>query len=162
MPTQVLPEPEDVRSVLNSLLGRDVTVARTTASSVALDAKTVVGCYEREDGKIGGLVVSDLAVAAFGGAALALMPVGVAKENVADGVIEDNLLENFQEVLNVGVQWFTGKGNPRVVLAEVYADGNKVPDDVKLVMAAPNDRADFEVEIAGYGGGTMRFLAMDF
>ncbi len=162
MPTQVLPEPEDVRSVLNSLLGRDITVTRTTSGSVGLDAKTIVGAYEREDAKLGGLVVADLAVAAFAGAALSLLPVGVAKENVADKIIGDNLLDNFQEVLNVGVQWFTGKGNPRVVLAEVYPDGNKVPDDVKLVMAAPNDRADFEIEIAAYGGGVMRFLSMDF
>lgn len=162
MPTQALPEPDDVRSVLHGLLGRDIKVTRETASSIALDAKYVVGLYEREDGKVGGLVVADIEIAAFAGAALSLLPIGVAKESIADGTVEDSLLENFQEVLNVGVQWFTGKGNPRVVLAEVFPPGVKLPDDVRLVMAAPNDRLDVDAEVAGYGTGRIRLLAMDF
>ena len=93
---------------------------------------------------------------------MSLLPVGVAKENIDDGVIDEVLLENFHEVLNVGVQWFTGKANPRVVLAEVYPDRNKLPDDVLLVMAAPNDRCDLSIDIANYGSGILRFLAMDF
>jgi hypothetical protein len=162
MPTQALPEPDDVRNVLHGLLGRDITVTRETAASIPLEAKYVVGLYEREDAKVGGLVVADLELAAYAGAALSLLPIGVAKESIADGVIEDSLLENFREVLNVGVQWFTAKGNPRVVLAEVYPPGAPLPDDVKLVMAAPNDRLDVDAEVAGYGKGRIRLLAMDF
>jgi hypothetical protein len=162
MPTQALPEPEDVRNVLHGLLGRDISVSREAAESIPLDAKYVVGLYEREDAKIGGLVVADIDVAAYAGAALSLLPVGVAKESIADGAIEDALLENFQEVLNVGVQWFTAKGNPRVRLAEVFPPGAKLSDDVRLVMAAPNDRLDVEADVAGYGKGRIRLLAMDF
>jgi hypothetical protein len=162
MPTQALPEPEDIRNVLHGLLGRDITVSREAASSIELDAKVVVGLYEREDAKIGGLVVADIELAAYAGAALSLLPVGVAKESIDDGAIEDALLENFQEVLNVGVQWFTAKGNPRVRLAEVFPPGAKLPDDVRLVMAAPNDRLDVDADVAGYGKGRIRLLAMDF
>lgn len=162
MPTQALPEPEDIRAVLYGLLGRDISVSREASTSIPLDAKYVVGLYEREDGKVGGLVVADLELAAYAGAALSLLPTGVAKESIDDGVIEDSLLENFQEVLNVGVQWFTAKGNPRVVLQEVYPPGAKLPDDVKLVMAAPNDRLDVDAEVQGYGKGRIRLLAMDF
>lgn len=162
MPTQALPEPDQIRELMYGLLGRDITVSRETAASIPLDAKYVVGLYEREDGKIGGLVVADIEIAAYAGAALSLLPVGVAKESIQDGAIEDALLENFQEVLNVGVQWFTAKGNPRVRLAEVFPPGSKLPDDVKLVMAAPNDRLDVDAEVAGYGKGRIRLLAMDF
>lgn len=162
MPTQALPEPEEIRNVLYGLLGRDITVSREAAASIPLDAKYVVGLYEREDGKIGGLVVADIELAAYAGAALSLLPVGVAKESIADGTIEDSLLENFQEVLNVGVQWFTAKGNPRVRLAEVFPPGAKLADDIRLVMAAPNDRLDVDAEVAGYGKGRIRLLAMDF
>ena len=104
----------------------------------------------------------DLELAAYAGAALSLLPVGIAKESIDDGAIEDNLLENFQEVLNVGVQWFTAKGNPRVVLAEVYTPATKLPDDVRLVMGAPADRLDVEAEVAGYGTGRTRLLVTDF
>jgi hypothetical protein len=162
MPTQALPEPDDVRAVLNGLLGRDITASRVPPESIPLDAKYVVGLYEREDGKIGGVVVCDLELAAYSGAALSLLPMAIAKESIADGTIEDSLLENFQEVLNVGVQWFTAKGNPRVRLAEVFPPGAKLPDDIRLVMAAPNDRLDVTAEVAGYGGGRIRLLAMDF
>lgn len=162
MPTQALPEPDEVRTVLYGLLGRDVTVARVPAESISLDAKVAVGLYQRENGHIGGLVVADIEVAAYAGAALSLLPIGVANESVADGIIEDSLLENFQEVLNVGVQWFTAKGNPHVVLTEVYPPGAKLPNDVRVVMAAPNDRLDVEVDVSGYGKGRIRLLAMDF
>lgn len=162
MPTQVLPDPDDVRSVLNGLLGRDITVTREAPASIPFDAKYVVGLYERENAKVGGLVVADLSIAAYAGAALAIMPIGVANESIESGVIEDGLLENFREVLNVGVQWFTGKGNPRVVLSEVYVPGQRLPDDVRIVMAAPNGRLDVDAEVAGYGSGRMRFLVTDF
>lgn len=162
MPTQALPEPDDVRSVLNGLLGRDITVSRQPPASSPLDAKYVVGLYERENGKVGGLVVADLEIAAFSGAALAVMPIGVAHESIEDGTIEEGLLENFREVLNVGVQWFAGKGNPRVVLSEVYVPGTRLPDDVRIVMAAPNGRLDVEAEVSGYGAGRIRLLVTDF
>lgn len=162
MPTQALPEPDDVRAVLHGLLGRDITARSVPPESIALDKRFVVGLYEREDGKIGGLVVADLEIAAYAGAALSLLPIGVAKESISEGSIEDSLLENFQEVLNVGVRWFTAKGNPRVVLAEVFPPGVKLPDDVRVVMAAPNDRLDVEAEVAGYGSGRIRLLVMDF
>lgn len=162
MPTQALPEPDDVRSVLNGLLGRDITVTRETAASIPIDANYVVGTYEREDGKIGGLVVADLEVAAFAGAALSLLPVGIAKESISAGSIEEMLLENFQEVLNVGVRWFTAKANPRVVLSDVYSPGDKLPDPVKQIMGYPNDRLDVSVTVAGYGTGRVRLLVTDF
>jgi hypothetical protein len=162
MPTQPLPSPDDVRSVLNGLLGRDITVKSATPESIAIDAKYVVGMYQREDAKIGGLVVADLSIAAYAGAALALIPVGMAKESISDGAIDEMLLENFQEVLNVGAQWFTGKASPRVALSETFPAGAKLPDDVRLVMAAPNERVDVEADVAGYGSGRIRLLAMDF
>jgi hypothetical protein len=162
VPTQPLPEPDDVREVLNSLLGRDITSSRVPAESIPMDARFVVGLYEREDGKVGGVCVADLTIAVYSGAALSMLPVGVANENVKDGVIEDNLLENFHEVLNVGVMWFTGKGAPRVRLAEVFPPGSKLPDDVRMVMGAPAERLDVKCEVAGYGDGLIRLLATDF
>lgn len=162
MPNQNLPEVEDVREVLHGLLGRDITAARVAASGMKIDAKLVVGLYERENGKVGGLVISDLEVAAYSGAALSLLPIGVAQESIEDGTIEDSLLENFREVLNVGVRWFTAKGNPRVVLSEVYPPGTRLPDDVRRVMAAPADRMEILVEIAGYGEGRMRLFVTPF
>ncbi len=162
MPTQPLPEPDDVRTVLYGLLGRDVTVARTPPASIPLDAKYVVGLYERENGGVGGLCVVDLSLAAYSGAALSLLPVGVANESIADGTIEDSLLENFHEVLNVGVRWFTGKGAERVVLAEVFPPGAKLPDDVRVVMGGPADRLDVSCEVSGYGTGLLRLLATTF
>jgi hypothetical protein len=162
MPIQVLPEADEVRSVLHGLLGRDVNVLKVPSEGMGIDARVVVGLYERENSSVGGLVVADLEVAAFAGAALSLLPIGIAKETVQDGDIEGNILENFQEVLNVGVQWFTGKMNPRVVLSEVYTPSAHLPSDVATVMAHPAERADFEIDVVGYGGGRMRFLVTDY
>ncbi len=162
MPNQNLPEVEDIREVLHGLLGRDITAAKVAPSGMKIDDRLVVGLYEREDGKVGGLVIAELAVAAYSGAALSLLPVGVANESIEDGTIEDSLLENFQEVLNVGVRWFTAKGNPRVVLSEVYPPGARLPDDVRRTMAAPADRLEVLIEVAGYGEGRMRLFVNPF
>lgn len=162
MPNQNLPEVEDIREVLHGLLGRDVTVAKVAPAGMKIDSKLVVGLYERENGKVGGLVIADLEVAAYAGAALSLLPIGVASESIEDGTIEDSLLENFQEVLNVGVRWFTAKNNPRVVLSEVYPPGVRLPDDVRRAMAAPADRLEALVEIAGYGEGRVRLFVTEY
>lgn len=162
MPIQALPDSEDVREVLHGLLGRDVTVNRIAPSSLKIDAKLVVGLYAREDGKVGGLAIADLEVAAYSGAALSLLPIGVANESIEDGTIEDSLLENFQEVLNVGSRWFTAKGNPHVTLAEAYPPGTRLPDDVRRAMVSPAERMEMLVEISGYGEGRFRLYAMSF
>lgn len=163
MPIQALPETEDIRELMHGLLGRDVTVSRVAPEKVDPTAKIVVGLYEREDAKVGAVVAADLSIAAYAGAALALIPVGMANEGIGDGVLEDMLAENFQEVLNVGVRWFTAKGNPRLRLAEMYVPGGtRPPDDVAVVMATPAERLDVECEVAGYGKGRMRLMVTDF
>lgn len=159
---QTLPTADGVRELLHGLFGRDVNVLAVPPQSIEFESKVVVGLFERENAKIGGLIVADLDVAAFAGAALSLLPVGIAKEAIQAGDMEGPVLENYSEVLNVGVHWFTGKMNPRVVLSEVYTPSAHLPSDVASVMAHPAERVDFEVDIVGYGGGRMRFLATDF
>lgn len=162
MPTQALPEANDIRDLLNGLLGRDIGVVSSPPDALSFDKKVVVAVYLRDDDKIGGIVVADLSLAIYSGAALSMLPKGVADESVAEGAIEDALYDNFYECLNIGAQWFAAKGSPRVKLTQVYPPSERPPNDVAQLMSAPAERQDWEVTVGGYGKGTARFLATSF
>ena len=125
-------------------------------------AKTITASYLRDDGSVGAAVVSDIEVAAFAGAALALIPKGVANDCVKDGELTEMLADNFHEVLNVASAWFNGKGAPHVSLGEVTDPGGRPAQTVQAVVANHAERADFEVEVDGYGKGVLRFLSVAY
>ena len=154
-----LPGLDQVGSLMQMLLGRDVTAA--AGAAVALDGSSpaVLAAYRTEDGQLGALIGSDLERACFAGAALSMVPSGVAAEAVASGELPENLMENFHEVLNIASRWFNGAGNPRLILAEVLTLGHDAaPDDIAQALAQPAERTDFSVNVDGYGSGSLALL----
>ena len=162
MPNQPLPEADEIREVLHGLLGRDMIVRTTHPASIDPAAKTITASYLRDDGSVGAAVVSDIEVAAFAGAALALIPKGVANDCVKDGELTEMLADNFHEVLNVASAWFNGRGAPHVSLGEVTDPGARPAPNAQTVVANHAERTDFDVEVDGYGKGVLRFLSVAY
>jgi len=154
---RLLPSADDVSRLLNGLLGKSVNVKKGTPVSPD-KVKASVALYRDASGALGAVCVSDLVVAAGAGAALALVPAGVAADSAKEGVLPANLAENWREVLNVASSWFNVAGS-HVSLREVLQPADAVPDDAKALLAKPPTRADFEVEIAGYGSGHMTLVS---
>jgi hypothetical protein len=149
-----LPDPHMIRDLFAGLLGKDVTVKIGTPGAAA---GGTVAVYATDEGTVAGLAVCDLALASNAGAALSLIPAGMAAESVRAGILADNLAENWREVLNVANQLFSSSGGHRVRLTDIGPADDPPPAAAKL-LGSPRERLDVELQIAGYGSGKLSLL----
>lgn len=140
-----------VRSLLSSLFNRECEVSSVNA---ALDADAAVrGNFVDDNDNLIALVHSDLAFAAFTGAAIAMLPAGGAEDAVDEGELTEMLEEAYGEVLNVLSRMFNleGRSHCRYTQMEVAP--------LEACSIEPTITASFEVKIPGYGAGHLTLLA---
>ncbi len=159
MATRALPSPTAVAGVLSDLLGRQADVRKGKPVAISPRTPAIVGVYHRDDGALAVACVADLSLAAHAGASLALIPAGVAAESVRRGKLEDDLLENFREVLNVAASLLNLPGEPHVLFREAHVTPPALPKELGALVAKPAARLDLEVQVQGYGGGSLSLLA---
>ncbi len=156
MTTTPLPAAFDVRELLASLLGRDVEAEVVTG---VVDPHkhpgALVGAYVDDALRLRALVVADLALTAYAGAAIALMGVRVAEDVVRSELLSPVLYDNAAEILNVAASLFNADGAPHVRLYEAYAPREVLPPDVDRWVLAQGARLSLELTVAGYGTGRM-------
>jgi hypothetical protein len=145
------PSAEEVRSVLTTLLGKNVTVRGLPPGKPIAGA--VFAAYGPDDGSVSVVCVGDIGFAASAGAALALMPASAAQESVLKGKLAAPLFENVCEILNVCGQLFNRVPGQRVALRCASDKLPELPPEARGVHAAPTQRLDLSVEITGYGIG---------
>ncbi len=105
----------------------------------------VVGVYTDDHMALRALVILSLPLAAYGGAAIGLIPVVQAEVAVDDGVLPENLYENIAEVLNVAVSLFNRDDAPHVKLYQAFQPGEALPGDVAKWVLAFVRRLDMEL-----------------
>lgn len=156
-----LPPALEVRELLEGLVGRDFN-ALTGAAMVDPDAPggAVVAEYVSDQMKLAALVVADLPLAAAAGSAIALLPPAGVAESVEFGELSIPQFENFSEILNVMASLFNVEGAPHLKLSSVHAPGSPLPNDVAPWVKAYVPRLDLEIEVAGYGEGTLSVLVL--
>jgi hypothetical protein len=135
------------------LLGKAVTQKKSTG--VPTTAKTYTATYVDDTGKLVGLAICDVPLAACAGAALALIPAGAAAEATRAGQLPAEMFDNLREVLNVIASLFVGT---HVRLREVMPPSAAVPTPVATLMARPGARLDLDLAVAGYSGGRLSFM----
>ncbi|GIG22654.1 hypothetical protein Cch01nite_33780 [Cellulomonas chitinilytica] len=156
-----LATPKDVKDLLHSLVGREVEVYATgKMQDPAVGDGNLVGVYTDNRMALSGIVLLDVPLGAYVGAALGLVPVRLAQQAANHGGLPDNLLENASEVLNVMSALFNADGAPHVRLDTVYEPGHPLPADVAQWVAAFVPRCDLDVEVAGYGRGGFSLLVL--
>ncbi|MCL2424096.1 MAG: hypothetical protein FWD11_09455 [Micrococcales bacterium] len=152
-----LPNPQDVKEMLEMLLGRDVEIA-TGADMPSLSAEggQVVGVFETDPyRKLAALWVSDLGLSAAVGAAIGLLPASMAAEAAELG-LTGVLAENVREAVNVAGSLLNADGAPHVILKEVYMPGERLPADVASLVSSYVPRHNLKVVVAnGYGEGVL-------
>lgn len=96
------------------------------------------------------LAGGDSAFAHLSGAALAMVPAGQAREAVDSETNNDDLLENYREILNVITRAINDQGGAHVRL---------IPGDVPLPdpLPATSGGHEYNITIDGYGEGKMFF-----
>ncbi len=153
-----VPESKDVRDVLVGLLFRDVTL--TSGRPLKLDAGTTLAEYVDDLDRVVAVGVVDLSLAARGGAAIGLMPPGLANDCVRDKDLTPVLLDNVAEIFSVLASVFNHEGHPHVRRGQVYGPGHLPPVEVSELAQALMGRRDFSIEVAGYGSGKLALVVL--
>ena len=151
----LLPNPKDVRDLLESLFGKDVTVA--PGEPVSLNDRPVVAVYVDPTMATTALCLIDVPLAAWLAGALALLPKGGLEDAIAEGELSQTPLEAVYEVVNIAASMFNGEGVNHSRLHTLHAPGEPVPGDVAGLAAAFN-RIDLAIDVAGYGSGHLSIV----
>jgi hypothetical protein len=152
-----MPLPEDVRDTFKGLLGKPVAASKRAPAPFDLTERAyVTGLYVNDDDELIGACVTDLALAASAGAALAMIPVVVARESVRAGRLDAGLHENYHEVANILSAMLNGPELPHLRLSELV---NGVPDEVVALAEEAAGHRHYDVTIVGYDGGVLALIA---
>lgn len=151
-----LPNADNITRNLKDLLSKPVVVK----AGPALPAASVALCavYADDAGAPQVVGVADLGCAAYVGAALAMIPAPVAADSVKQKKLEDNLRENFAEVVNILAAVLNSATGKHLKLVAVFEPGG-VPPEAQAILKKPASRADFDVSVTGYGAGKLSFLS---
>lgn len=157
-----LPNARDLAETLTMLLSRDVAVHVAKAGGTAADASLRFGAlYRNPDGSLAALALTDAALGCGAGAALTLLPPRMAADCAArlDTAGPDAaVVENLFEVMNVLSSRFAAGPHP-VSLERLESKTAALGPEADLLRKKPASRADFDVEIPGYGKGRLTLLA---
>ncbi|MFQ1004061.1 hypothetical protein [Modestobacter sp. SSW1-42] len=151
----LLPNPKDVRDLVEGLIGKDVTVGN--GDPISLNDKPAVAVYVDPTMATTALVLVDVPLAAWCAGAFALLPKGGLEDAIDEGELSDMHLEVLYEVVNVMAALFNGGGITHSKLYKLYAPGEALPGDIAGLAAAFN-RIDLTVDVAGYGKGSLSIV----
>ena len=137
---------------------RRLTRRETETTLLARPSATVKlpygGTFHGGDRAVVAMCAADLALAAFTGAALSLIPAESAQERIRTGVLDEMLEENFAEVLNVLARIYMVPESTRMTLLETIFPPRALPATPEpgnsSVMVL---RADYRIDIDSYGTG---------
>ena len=158
MTTVVLPHPKDVRDLFEGLLGRDVEVGPGDPVVPSDVTFAGVGLYVEDNLTLSGAVAADLALTAYAGAALGLVPVASANDQINARSLMGPTWENFAELLNIGVSMLNHDGAPHVRLYATHEPGELPQNDVLELLRGLGRRLDLTLTISGYGSGTISIV----
>lgn len=153
-----IPKAREVSEILTSLIGEKIEVSKAK-NEIDVDDIAVVGIYKDETGRILSLVGTDIALANWLGAALAMIPKEVAKKDIESQTISDETRENTQEIFNINTSVLNGPGLPHHKFVKLYnCFDNEQPAEANALMNDPVARVDFTAEVPGYGAGRVCYL----
>lgn len=158
MSAQPLPSTNDVKDLFIMLLGDNTTVAKADPMSLEAGKKQLTATYIDDARKLQAAVICDLPMGAYAASRLTMIPPAGAQDAVDEGGLSSMMLDNFNEVMNICVTLVTSDTSPHLKLDTVNQDVSSIAEDAKEVIAAPGERIDFDIEVAGYGKGRMAVL----
>lgn len=148
-----LPAPKQVRDLLGDLLDREVTLRPGPPFAVSAYYPASVAQFVDDSLVVRAVAAFDLPLSAHAGAALALVPATGAEQAIHDGVLSDTMAEGLQEVFNVMASVFNVGNAPHLRLYSAHTAGQDLPPDARIRTQVLGRRADFLVDVAGYGSG---------
>lgn len=151
-----LPNPARVNDLLGMLFdGLDVKPGG------AFDAKPTGGAYfgvfVADNDTPVALCGADAALAASLGAALSMLPPGVAKEAAKSKELTPVMIDNVREVMNICSRLLMDDSSSHLKLSQVYP-ANSLPPSAGGLLGT-KDRREFTLQVPKYGGGVLTVIA---
>ncbi|MCF6378404.1 hypothetical protein L2K70_12390 [Nocardioides KLBMP 9356] len=154
------PNAMEVRELLSGLLGRDVEVVLSDAFTGDSSVGSTFAVYVDDQQATRVVAVMDLALSAWAGAAVGLMPAGGASDAIAERDLSPMLKENLAEVLNVMSALVNAEGAPHVRLDAVHHVDSWPHPQVLADVATPGRRLDLQVTVPQYGAGRLSVVGV--
>lgn len=158
MPKIHIPETGELGTQIGSLVGKTIKVSKSDGPN-SFDESCHTARYLTRDDKLAALCQFDLPVAAYLGAALAMIPAGVAQEAAKEGDLGDNLTDAFSEVANIMAGLLCIDGAPHVRWVSIQKTLGDLEDDSKATVENPCRRIDIDID--GYGAGKLTILTTE-
>lgn len=152
----VVPNAISMAKTLTALLGKETKAKAIPAWSIETKEPNYIAVYDDGAGEIECLWVSDLPLSATFGAALTLIPAGIAKESIQAKTLNADFVDNAREIANITANSFQVK---RVRLTQFIQPGHEVPEKIRGLISKPAQRVDMQVEVAGYPAGRLSLMA---
>lgn len=153
--TSYLPTIKEIRDLLTDLLDRDIQVSPTPPLAPTPNNPCTVAVYVDDTLQVTSVIAFDLALSAYAGAAIGLVPVAGAEAAIEERILNDTLRENVYEVLNIAASLFNHDGATHVRLYDAHHIGNVLPGDVMVKALTLGRREDLAIEVGGYGSGRL-------
>ncbi len=153
-----IPADRETLGVLSMLYG-DGLVVKKAEENPSIEDDALVGLFVDQEGKTVAACACDVPFAAYGGAALSMMPKGGAEDAAESGEISSVMQENVYEVMNICSRLLMNDSTPHLKLSDMYEGLDKVPDDSAEVIKSASG-IKFEVEIPNYGKGHLSIVTL--
>jgi hypothetical protein len=154
-----VPAPKHIKDLFEGLLGRDVSLG--DGVPVPLDARPrpTTAVYVNDNHALSAVALMDFPLTAYSGAALALLPKGGAEDAIDEKDLPPILLENAAELLNVLAAPIGDASGVHQRLHQTFGPDQLPPSDVSAWSARLGSRLDVELDIKGYGKGTLSVVS---
>lgn len=159
MPAQTyLPANKEIRDLLGDLLDKEVEVRPGPPFAITDHNPASVAVYVDDSLVVRSVICFDLALSAYAGAALALVPPAAAELAVEERDLPGQITETLHEVLNIAAALFNAEGAPHMKLYAMHPAGTPTPPDVRARSQVLGRRIDLWVDVAGYGTGRLAIV----
>jgi hypothetical protein len=148
-----VPRPDDVEEVLSALLGKSVAAKRLPPGQT-VNGAGIVGGYLDDAGVVRAVIWTERQLVTAAGGALSMIPPGAVEDANDEGVIPENMFDNYREILNIFASLFNDKRQraEHVRLKEVTST-DALPESFVGLLESDAKRLDIAVSVAGgYGG----------
>ena len=150
---------EDIAKLFSGLLkdicDRKVIITTGATLSFTSDLTASVGAYAQHGGEVAMLVVSEIGLSGFMGAAPLKIPLIFVQEQIRRGQLESTVLDGLHEVYNVLTAPYAVR---HIRLSSMHWMPGKLPQSVSKLIPANGRVAALNVEIEGFGKGKMALL----
>ncbi|NOX68917.1 MAG: hypothetical protein GXP15_07010 [Gammaproteobacteria bacterium] len=150
----ITPDRQAISALLMMFFGEDMGVTEIDASDLS---DRHVATFISDDDKLVALCACDRSFAVYAGAALSMIPSDIANEMIAAGEPSETILGNYREVMNICSKLLMSDSSAHLRLGETLHPGQSA-DVITQLEESAAQIASFQVDIPGYGEGSLVFL----